>query len=143
MEMQQHFVTFYSPGTLFPEESRRPIDSWDVETAKEMARGIVERHAATPYGFRFTTRGRSESDLDSKQIAASPMYYLGGKIETLAEVKARATKGDAILISNMEVNGIERIITNTNSWRFTGELREGDVVLDWTPPAKKLEQVPA
>ena len=59
------------------------------------------------------------------------MYYLGGKVETLAEVKARATKDDSILIANMECNHYDRIITNTNSWKVTQPLNPKDVVLDW------------
>lgn len=49
-------VTFYSPGTFVSETSDVPIDSWDIEKAKELARGIKERHNATPYGFRFRKR---------------------------------------------------------------------------------------
>lgn len=129
--LAKHFVTFYSPGTFVAETSELPIDSWDVNAAKEMARGIRERHNAAPYGFQFTTRTRGDEDLDSKVTATSPLYYLGGVIETLAEVKARATDKDRILVSNMEGNGYERIITNTNSWRWTQPLKDSDVVLDW------------
>lgn len=129
--MKQHFVTFYSPGTFVPEETTKPILKWDVEKAKAIARRIKERHAATPFGFRFSTRSRTAKDLDSSVEKTSPMYYLGGKVETLAEVKKRATDDDRILVSNMECNEIKRIITNTNSWKHTTELRDKDVVLEW------------
>jgi len=135
--MKVHFVRFFSPGTIVAETTELPIDSWDVEKAKEMARGIVERHGATPYGFMFLTRSREEKDLDSHVSERSPIYYLGGKVETLAEVKARATKDDRILVTNMECNGYDRVITNTNSWRFTGPLQPGDVVLEWEVPVVK------
>jgi hypothetical protein len=129
--MEKHFVRFYSPGTFFAEVTEKPIDSWDVEKAKEMARGITERYQATPYGFRFTTRTRGENDLDSEVTATSPMYYLGGKVETLEDVKRRNDPKESILRSNMECNGWDRIITNTNSWKWTQPLEPNDVVLDW------------
>jgi len=129
--MRRHFVTFYSPGTFVSETTERPIKSWDVATAKRMAKRIKERYGATPYGFRFMTRARKATDLDSKVAKTSPMYYLGGTVETLAQVKARATDKERILIANMEGNNIKRIITNDNSWRFTGELHDDDVVLAW------------
>lgn len=131
--MQKHFVTFYSPGTLFAETSSQPIDSWDVPTAVDMARRVKERHGATPYGFRFTTRERKDDELDSKQIGQSAMYYLGGTIETLAEIKARNNPDDRILIANMEGNGWDRLITNTNSWKATQPFLEGDTLLEFTP----------
>jgi hypothetical protein len=129
--VKKHFVTFYSPGTFFSEASEKPIDSWDVEKAKMMVKGIKERYGATPYGFRFSTRERKDDELDSKVVKTSGMYYLGGKVETLAQVKKRATDKDRILISNMECNGWKRIITNDNSWRMTQPLEKDDVVLDW------------
>lgn len=131
--IEKHFVTFYSPGTFVAEESVKPIDSWDVEQAKAMARTIQERYQATPYGFRFSTRAREENELDSKVVSESPLYYLGGTVETLEQVKARATAQDAILISNMECNGYARVITNNNSWKWTQPLRDTDIVLEWEP----------
>ncbi len=131
--MEKHFVTFYSPGTFVAETSERPIDSWDVETAKEMAHGIVERHAATPYGFQFTTRSRGPDDLDSAESARSPFYHLGGRVETLAEVEARNDPKEEILRSNMRGNGYAKIVVNDNSWRSTSPLGETDVILDWKP----------
>jgi hypothetical protein len=129
--MEQHFVTYYSPGTFVAETSIRKIDSWDVDEAMRVARSIGERYNATPYGFRFSTRSRGDEDLDSKVTKESPMYYLGGKVETLAEVKRRATEKDRILVSNMEGNGYKRIITNDNSWRWTQPLNDDDIVLDY------------
>lgn len=129
--MEQHFVTFFSPGTFVAERSTRPIDSWDVEEAKAMARRINERHNAVPYGFQFLTRSRGPEDLDSTVSLKSPMYYLGGVVETLDQVKARATEKERILIANMEGNHWDRIITNTNSWRWTQPLQPTDVVLEW------------
>jgi hypothetical protein len=130
-KIERHFVTFLSPGTFVHEETTKPIEKWDVKKAKSMAKKIVERHNATPFAFYFTTRARNETDLDSRVIAESKRYYLGGKVETLAEVKARATKEDEILVANMEGNHWDRIITNTNSWRVCQPLADGDVVLEW------------
>ena len=135
--MDKHFVTFYSPGTLMSEVSVKPIDAWDVEAATEMARSIMERHGATPYGFRFTTRSRGDDDLDSKVSKTSPTYFLGGRIETLEEVEARDDPNEKILRFNMRSNGWSRIVVNDNSWRVTQPLEDGDVVLDFTPPAKR------
>jgi hypothetical protein len=131
--VQKHFVTFYSPGTFVAETTSRLIDGWDVEVAKEMARTVLERHNATPYGFRFSTNGRGENDLDSREIARSPMYYLGGAVRTYEEVVADNDPKEEILRTNMRINDIKRVITNDNSWRFTGAVDDADVVLDWKP----------
>lgn len=128
-EMKKHFVTFYSPGTFVAEYSEKPIESWNVQKAVKMARKIVERHGATPYGFRFSTRERTEDELDSKVTKTSGMYYLGGKILTLDDVKARKDPKDAILISNMEGNGIKKIIENCNSWKWTDAFHKEDKLL--------------
>ena len=129
--MKQHFVTFCSPGTFCSETSQNPIESWDVNEAKAMAKGIKERHGATPYGFYFSTRERKEDELDSKVVKASPMHYLGGKIETLEEVKARNDPKEETLRWNMETNGYNRIIINTNSYKSTFPLKDEDTVLQW------------
>lgn len=132
--MEKHFVTFYSPGTFVAESTEQPIESWDVEEAKRRALAVRERHGAVPYGFQFTTRGRSDTELDSRVVKTSPFYFLGGKVETLAEVKARATDNDSVLVGNMEGNGYARIITNDNSWRWTQPLKDTDIVLEWEQP---------
>lgn len=128
--MQKHFVTFFSPGTFIDEITTLEIDSWDVKKAIKLSESIKERHGATPYGFHFSTRGRKDDELDSKNIAVSPTYYLGGSIETLEKIKERNSPDDRILISNMECNGWNRVITNTNSWKITKPLYDTDVILD-------------
>lgn len=127
--MKKHFVIFYSPGTFVSETDRQEIDSWDVDKAVEMSKKIKQRYNATPYGFRFITRGRKDSELDSKVIKESNMYFLGGKILTLQDVIDRNDPEDRILISNMRGNKWDRVIVNDNSWRITQPLEEGDVVL--------------
>lgn len=130
MAMKQHFVTFLSPGTFVAEQTTKEIDFWDTDTAVKMSKKIKERYGALPYGFYFSTRERQDNELDSKETKTSNMYYLGGKIETLEEVKARKDPKEKILISNMEINGWERIVINTNSWKWTQPLEKDDVVLD-------------
>lgn len=133
--IEQHFVTFYSPGTFIAETTAKPVKSWDVDAAVSMARDIHERHGASPYGFRFTARGRGPDDLDSRQTAQSCFYWLGGKVETVEEVAARNDPSERILLGNMQGNGWDRIVTNTNSWKWTQPLHDGDVVLDFDPRA--------
>lgn len=123
--MKAHFVTFYSPGTMVAETTIEPIDNWDVPVAEEMAKSIIERHGARPYGFCFTTRERSDSDLDSKETARSGMYYLGGKVLTLNDVRDRDGLS-SILYKNMECNGYARVIEVRG---FTHPLGDDDVVL--------------
>lgn len=129
--MKQHFVTFCSPGTFISEQSSIKVNSWDVNEAKKMAKGIKERHGATPYGFYFSTRERKENELDSKVVKTSPMHYLGGKVETLEEVKARNDPKEETLRWNMQTNGYNRIIVNTNSYKSTFPLKDEDIVLQW------------
>jgi hypothetical protein len=135
--VKKHFVIFLSPGTLFSEETSKPIDKWDVALAIKMSSTIVERYSATPYGFYFLTVGRGKNDLNSKELKRSNMYYLGGKIETLKEVEARNDPKDRILLANMRCNGYDKIIVNTNSWKSTFPFDESkDVILDYTPPKR-------
>lgn len=128
--MKKHFVTFYSPGTFVAEHSTKPIESWDVGVAVEMAKEVKERHGATPYGFQFSTRERSDTEFDSKETAKSGTYYLGGKIFTLAQLKKANNPSQKILISNMECNGWDKVVINNNSWQWTQPFMEGDEVLD-------------
>jgi hypothetical protein len=131
--IQKHFVTFVSPGTLFSETTTKEIASWNVEEATEMAKDIVERYNATPYCFCFTTR-QNDGELDSKEVAKSVYYFLGGNILTLEEIKARNSSKDEILISNMEINKIDRVVENWTPWRIAIPINPGDVVLAFDKP---------
>ena len=128
--LKKTFVTFYSPGTMVSESTTKEIEGWDVEEAVRMARDVKERHGAAPYGFRFSTQERRDDEWEARETERSGMYYLGGKVETLAEVEARNDPKEEILRSNMKCNGWNRIIVNTNSWRITLPLEENDVVLE-------------
>ena len=134
---KQHFVNFCSPGTFVSEESTTKIKAWNVDDAIVLANNVTERYNATPYGFYFTTYGRGVNDLNSKEIDRSNMYYLGGEIQTLEQIKSRNDPKDAILICNMECNDWDRVLVNANSWAHTAVLNEADVVLEYTPPKRE------
>jgi hypothetical protein len=44
MKMEKHFVTFLSPGTFMAEDSTKPISSWDIKKAQQMAAKVKERY---------------------------------------------------------------------------------------------------
>lgn len=127
--MKKHFVTFYSPGTFVSEETTQEINSWNVEEAAQRAENITERYNARPFGFRFITKERGENDLDSTEIDRSNMYYVNCKIQTLPILILRNHPDDAILISNMQVNGWDKVATTIKGWRATYQINKGDVVL--------------
>jgi len=129
-KMKKHFVTFLSPGTFVAEETEKSITSWNVDEAVKMARKVIERYGAKPYGFQFSTRERGPDDLDSKEVKRSGTYWLGGKVETVEDVASRNDPEEKILLANMRGNGWEKIVTNTNSWKWTQPLYKDDVVLD-------------
>jgi hypothetical protein len=131
--MKRNFVTFFSPGTFLHEETTKPIKSWDVGKATEMARTITERYGATPFAFQFSTRGRNKNELDSRVMDRSGRYFLGGKVLTLEQIKARKDPEDKILISNMECNGWNRVVENCNSFKIVQPLGDDDTVLDFRP----------
>lgn len=129
--MKKHFVRFFSPGTFMAESTDKPIDKWNVDDAVKMARTITERHNATPYGFCFITKSRTEAELDSKETDHSGMYFLGGQVFTIADIEARNDPTEAILLSNMKCNGYTKVVVNTNSWKWTQPLGPNDIVLDF------------
>lgn len=136
-KVQQHYVTFFSPGTFFDEETTKPVKAWDLKEAQKMAHTVLERYNATPFAFQFSTNARGAKDLDSKEVATSPVYYLGGKVETLAEIEKRNDPKEEILRSNMRCNGYDKVIVNDNSWRTVRPIRPQDIILDWKPRKKR------
>jgi hypothetical protein len=131
MRIEKHFVTFLSPGIFFNETTTKEIDSWDVNKALEMSRNIVERYDATPYAFYFTTRARDDFDLDSKQVAESAMYYLGGEVKTLKQIELECDSNNDILLQNMRSNGYKKVIINSGSWKGVHPLGDNDIVLQY------------
>lgn len=137
--MKRHFVIFYSPGTFVAETTEKPVSAWDTDEALALMTDVSERHGATPYGFRFSTRARDPDDLDSKVIEQSGMFYVGGKAETLEEVEARDDPDERILRANMRGNDYKRIWRSTEGWSWTQPLNDDDIVLP-APPEDKQEQ---
>lgn len=137
MAERKHFVRFLSPGTLFSETTTRPIDSWDVRKAAEMSREIEERHGARPYGFQFLTNlvadpiddgEGGELSVEPKQVDISGNHFITGDIllfDDIPDVPDKST-----LRSNMRCNDWPVLIENRNSYRFTCQFEEGDVVVD-------------
>lgn len=132
--MKKHFVRFLSPGTFFTETVDREIDSWNVEAAIQMALDLHKKRGSKPFGFVFITRAREDDELDSREVDSSHVYFLGGTIQTLAEIKARNDRNDRILISNMEANDWPAVVVNTNSWKVTQPFQKDDVLLDFRFP---------
>lgn len=130
MPVTAHFVTFYSPGTFVAEQTRKPVESWDVAAAFAMSKEIEERHGARPFGFQFSTNSRGDANLDSKEVARSPMHFIKGTVRTLAEVEREANPGERTLLANMRGNGWDKVVTTKNGYTWTQPLKPEDVVLD-------------
>jgi hypothetical protein len=137
MATRKHYVEFFSPGTFVSESSVRPLESWDIAAACEIANGIQERHNAKPYGFRFKTMLTANPVPDGeggtlavqpREVAKSGMHFLGGRLIRYEHVPD--DKEHSILRSNMRSNNYPVVIENTNSWRFTGEFAEDAVIVD-------------
>lgn len=136
--MKKHFVTFYSPGTLFSESSSKPIEDWNVKEAVLLSKNVEERHGAKPYGFVFTTDVCHEPvpdgegrmlEVKSREIERSGVYFLTGKVIRYDEVPD--TKEFAIMRSNMECNDFAFVVENINSYRSTMPFGEKDAIVDW------------
>lgn len=128
--MEKHFVRFLSAGTFVAEETTREIDSWDVEKAAEMSKEIVERYGSRPYGFQFITRSRNDDELDSRISASGGVYYINGIVHTLEDLKKANNPDDKILISNMECNGWDKVVTTHNPYKWTQPFNADDEIIN-------------
>jgi hypothetical protein len=137
---EKHYVVFLSPGTFFDETSEQPIGGWSIAVALELAKGVVERYGATPYGFRFETRlvaapvedGRGgKLEVQSRTVKTSGMHYIDGKVLTLAEVEAHPDYGkESIVAANMRGNRYAAVVETRNGYRHVAVFKPGDLVVD-------------
>lgn len=139
MTRHEHFVTFFSPGTLFSEMSTKPIGEWDTRKAARMAQDVTERYGAKPYAFRFETRIVSDPiddgeggtlQVEPKTVKESGFYFINGKIETREEVEARNLPSEETLRFNMRCNDVPRVVTGCSPYRWTMPFRDGDHIVD-------------
>lgn len=141
--MIKYYATFYSPGTLFSETSTKELEGKDEQSriveAATIAKTINERYGAKPYGFSIYSQeeyepiiqGNVKYKADPKEINRTGIYYITGEIRTAADILSGTDNSEYILRRNVEINNIKAIITNTNSYKFNGEFREKDVLIDW------------
>ena len=111
----KHYVQFLYPGTLFLGTLAKEVSSRDleVEAPKEC------------FGYRFFDRQESVAK-DGEVLIGGAKNYSGthyfGKLMTLGDVK-REVPNSNILVSNMEVNGYDRVVRTRkgNFQTFTDE----------------------
>lgn len=133
----EDFVEFFSPGTFVSEQTDKPCAHGDITKALEMARGIKERHGASPYGFRFYTIERAmvvdgegnKAQKSKRETNRSGMHYITGTILRYDDVPDDSEH--SILRANMRCNDYAYCIENRNSWRFTGEFAAKDCIVEW------------
>jgi hypothetical protein len=137
--MRKHQVTFYSPGTLFPEQSTKDIIKWNPALAVKLGQDVSERYHAKPYGFRFHTilvadplddGEGGKLEVVSKTVKSSGTFFLGGKLETYTEVCERNDPKERILRSNMRGNEDWIVVVNTNSFKSTLPFEVNDFIVD-------------
>ena len=113
--VRKTYIEFLYPGSFFNESSTQKVKTRDVSKVK------VPKNA---FGFKFfdilsvvvDTDGK-KVQLTSEQTNVSPMYYYGGKLYTVAELK-REFPNNYILVSNIEGNGYKKaILCRTGNWQ--------------------------
>lgn len=109
------YIEFLYPGAFISESSTCEVRTRDMSNIE------VPKNS---YGFRFfdvlsaivNTNG-NQVKLTSKRINVSPMYYYGGELYTVTELKL-AFPNEHILIGNIEGNGHQRAIKcRTGNWQ--------------------------
>jgi len=97
------YVEFFYPGTFFDESSVREVASRNVKKLS-----VPERAFAFQF-FDVMSTEEGGIEMKSKRLNISPMYYYGGRVMTLDEVRQEMPKAET-LISNMQINRFKRVI---------------------------------
>lgn len=126
----KHYVSFYSPGTFISEVDTKEIESWNVDLAKSMMKEIVQRHNATPYGFKFFTKTLKDNDFEPKITERSKLYLVGGKILSYKDIEERNDPKDNILLSNMKSNNWDFVWQTTKGWLYTLPITDDVIVIN-------------
>lgn len=118
----QTYITWFTPGSFVSNELTQPVDTRTLPKAASIPKNA--------FAFRFFDR--VETTADDGELLSGPvknisgMHYFG-KSMTYDEVAA--LPGDMqILLSNMRVNGYERVV-RTDLGNFQ-PLNPGDVVME-------------
>lgn len=118
----KHFAEWMFPGIFVSETSVSEVPTRDqFEVAKEAPNGA----------FAFCIFDVAEATVDGEKLSGerknnSPLYYLGGRVMTLAEVE-KEYPNEATLLYNMRNNGYDRII-RTSCGQFV-PFNDGDLVI--------------
>ncbi|KQW72338.1 hypothetical protein [Ensifer sp. Root127] len=103
--------------------------SWDVEAAAGIAHRLTLERGVQPYAFWFESREPGHGP----EPKISGTYYLGGKLQTLDELRAENDPSAVIMIHHLEARGIERVVTTNCPCLASFPFRDGDHILEWEP----------
>lgn len=131
--LTKHYVEFYTPGVIVSEADRREVLRWDVQLAAELMRAIG-RGSRQPYGFRFITIGREDSEFSPREVARGPMYFLPGRVRSYEDIAAEKLASNEILLFNMRTNGWRWMIDWPSMSSWCAPLLDGDRVLSDSRP---------
>lgn len=123
----QSYVTFFRPGDLTPAMWSEIVETWDVEAALALARKIEGQR---PFAFQFSTIDHTGGE----RLNKSPMHYLGGRVETLADIEARNDPCEAAMLEALKRMGPAACTITYAAgldWMRTQPLHPADVVLEF------------
>jgi hypothetical protein len=123
-------ATFLFPGSLFPEESEREVDTKDPKAVAKLAPKGAFCFVLQGWVTKTTTVNGEDFEKTERDGKGTGRFYLGGTVYTLAQLKAKfgSDPDKRILISNIEGNDWGKAIQcRTGNWQpFTDQ----DVLLD-------------
>ncbi|PZM08070.1 hypothetical protein CPY51_30470 [Rhizobium tubonense] len=127
--MSKEYAVFLFNGSFTNTERPVQVPCRDVDRATEIAQQLTLQYGAPPFAFHFESRVDSLDSIGNR----SGLYYLGGTIQTLAEIRAECNPSNQRMIWNLEARGIDKIVTNNCPCLACFPLRDEDQVLTWEP----------